>query len=97
MADKKESELQDLGTDGLALIVTIMQRNNNDADYVLNQLVGSYRHSLACTHAELILMRAGLEAALSGRYQPSSDTLRDALCPSRADIEELAAKLEKGL
>lgn len=94
---KRKPELQDLGTDGLALMVTIMQHNNNDASWTLSAVADSYRRSLALSQAELTLVRNRLRHLLAGPYQPSTDALRDALWPSQEEIENLAASLEKGL
>jgi hypothetical protein len=86
-------ELQDAGVAGL--VAQLMQHSAQDNQYVLNQLVESYKAQEEELQAELDLIRSRIARVLYGPYTPASHVIEDLLWPERKDVELLAERRRK--
>lgn len=72
--------------DACRLTFQLVQRNYDDYAATSQALIDSLSEQLTLARAELDAIRAGVEYAYSGPWQPREDTVRRALHPDEDSI-----------
>lgn len=80
----QELSEQDSGT--LALVITLMRRNANDASHISEQLIPAYQRDIERLQATIALIRIDINNAYSKPYAPSQNTILNCLWPDEQDI-----------
>lgn len=81
-------KLSEQDSDTLALVVTLMQRNANDAAHLGEQLIPAYQRDIERLQATIDLIRQGINNAYCKPYAPSQNTILNCLWPYEDDIED---------
>lgn len=79
----------------LDLMVTLMDQNAQQANYLTNSLMEGYQRDYRLARAEIALIRDQVKALFLSGYMPTESAIIRALYPDSAEIEYYA-KLKEG-
>lgn len=77
-----------------ALALQLMAQSAKDAAFTTNTLLDSYQQQIAELQAELDLIRDNVSDLLGGPWMPTSDAIRQAMRPSRAQVMHVVTSRE---
>jgi hypothetical protein len=90
-------ELAGMDSEVLALMLTLLQRSNQEANHITSQLADAYQRDFYQARAELEVIRSQVERLFENGTMPTPDAvLRAIYYPSRAAVAERVARFENG-
>lgn len=90
-------ELATMGSEALALMLTVMQHSRHEADHITNGLMAGYQADYYRTLAQLQVVRRQVEHTFRRGYMPTPEVVLDAVnYPDPTAVAEQIARFEKG-